>query len=143
MYYPISDGVVQIDENDLSFIDQWDWKISERGYAITIHGNIKMHMLLCPNNDVVHHINENKLNNKRNNLKGLSNSEHRKIHSKDLWKKSKYPGACFNNTKNPEKKCWQVQIQKDGWIKRLGYFEDPITASMVYKIVRGEIDEMG
>jgi len=140
MKYEISNGTILIDIEDYGFIDQWDWKINHRGYPVTIHGNIKLHMLLCPNNEAVHHIDNDKLNNKRSNLVGLTNSEHASLHAKHRWKNYEYPGATFNNSKNPEKKCWQCVIYYNGWTKRLGLFEDPISSSIVYKLVRGEID---
>lgn len=134
---------MKIDKEDIDFINQWDWKISSRGYYVTIHGNIKMHMLLCPNHEIVHHINGDKLDNRRCNLQGMTNIEHVNLHkSKHRFKVTgKYPGASFNKSKNPEKKCWQSQIMYNQHTKRLGLFEDPLSASIVYQIVRGEIIE--
>lgn len=57
--------------------------------------------------------------------------------SQKQW--GKYPGASFNRTKNPEKKCWKSSIQFNKHYKQLGLFEDPISASLVYQLVWNEI----
>lgn len=77
------------------------------------------------------------------NNKGMLNKNHSSIACKkmSLAKRGKYPGAYFKKQCNPERKCWVSQIQFKGIQKTLGFFEDPISASIVYNLVWDEIYE--
>ena len=61
--------------------------------------------------------------------------------SKSYW--GKYPGATFIKRANPEKRCWHAKIQIHKKKISLGFYEDPISASMVYKFVWREIYDNG
>lgn len=50
-----------------------------------------------------------------------------------------FTGIYFRRDVNPEKKAWRAKIKYKQKTKQLGTFEDPITAEIVYKIVRTEI----
>jgi group I intron endonuclease len=51
----------------------------------------------------------------------------------------KYPGAYYNKHRNPEYRCWLSRVRYNGGRISLGVFEDPFSASLVYKIVLREI----
>ena len=57
------------------------------------------------------------------------------------WKKGKFgfTGASFRSNENSEKKCWISLIKYNGFQKSLGYYNDPLSAEIVYKIVWNEI----
>lgn len=88
----IADGfVVIVDEADYAYVSQFRWYPKKSGscyYAVRKvrrggHEHlIRMHRELCPARDDedVHHINHNTMDNRRANLKPLSRSEHDKIH---------------------------------------------------------------
>lgn len=78
-------------------------------------------------------------------FKGKDNPYYRVIPSLDIRKKvSKgYIGGYYNKTINPEKKCWQSRIKFRGRQQSLGYFHDPISAHIVYKLVLNEIIKVG
>jgi group I intron endonuclease len=51
----------------------------------------------------------------------------------------KYPSASFQRDRNPEGRCWKSRIRYKGHHNPLGYYEDPISASLVYNLVKKEI----
>ena len=80
---------VLLDDEDYPWIIQWPWHLFDVGrkcYAATSDncgGNITMHRLLTvhPKGLVVHHIDENPLNNQKENLEVLTYSEHQLKHN--------------------------------------------------------------
>ena len=75
---------------------------------------------------VVDHIDNNKLNNKLENLQLITS---RKNASKDKKGVSKYTGVCWFN----RDKKWKAQIYKNGKQTHLGYFDTEIEAYKIYK----------
>lgn len=140
MYYPIIDGIVEIDEEDLPLISSFNWWIGNHGYAVNNY--CLMHKLLCKGN-IIHHINQNKNNNKRINLKSYnSQSEHLKFHligNRYIDGKGK---VWLNKSKNPEMRCWEVRIMFNRYRKRFGLYEDPFTAQLVYDLIWEELNEI-
>ena len=78
----------------------------------------------------VDHINEDKLNNRLDNLQLLSSAEHRGKGSS-----SKYTGVTWYKTSNK----WLSNIRINGKSKHLGYFTDEIEASKAYQKALNEI----
>lgn len=50
-----------------------------------------------------------------------------------------FTGANFQKNKNPEKRCWKSKIKYCDRQQSLGLFEDPLTAEIVYELVKKEI----
>lgn len=50
-----------------------------------------------------------------------------------------FTGILFHKNNNPEVKCWQSRIKFRDNVKSLGLYNDPYTASLVYKLVWNEI----
>jgi hypothetical protein len=48
-------------------------------------------------------------------------------------------GAYLDKRKNPERKCWQSYIKYGGKNRFLGLYNDPLSAQMMYELVRDEI----
>ena len=67
--------------------------------------------------------------------------ERRMNSSRKQW--GKYPGVFLKTDRNMDDgiKCWQSKICINKITQSLGYFCDPISASIVYKIVWREIYE--
>jgi hypothetical protein len=76
--------------------------------------------------EVVDHIDNNKLNNRLDNLQLITNRENC---SKDTNGSSNYIGVCWDKSKNK----WLSQIQINGKNKFLGRFNTEIEASQAYQ----------
>lgn len=131
---------------------------NDRGYLIDngkrVHREVMRPLLLdaleelFPNETwVVHHRDGNKTNNDIFNLEVMKNEEHSRMHNyMDLPEhrnkriRLKYPGATLQKNRNPEGKCWKCEIRWNGKTKYIGMFHDPLSASMIYKFIRGEFD---
>ena len=83
---------VLIDDCDRELIGEFEWKINQAGYAYCNKQiayrkskSIPMHRLIAMKNNPlglhVHHLNGNKLDNRRGNLLILKNGDHRRIHN--------------------------------------------------------------
>ncbi len=75
----------------------------------------------------VDHINGNKLDNRRENLRLCSNAENLR-NSKPRGGSSKYKGVCFHN----QNKNWISNITIDGKTIHIGSFDDEVSAALAY-----------
>lgn len=79
---------ILVDDSDFEHLNQWRWSVNSRGYAVRsvqknkIRSVVRMHRQLAglDKNDQreVDHINRNKLDNQRANLRILTREEHNK-----------------------------------------------------------------
>ena len=77
---------------------------------------------------VVDHINGNGLDNRRENIRLVTNRQNQhNIHRKKL---SRYPGLCWGS----QNKKWQVRIRYKGKRIYLGYYSDELEAATVYRV---------
>lgn len=83
---------------------------------------------------VVDHINNNKLDNRLENLQLISNRENS---SKEARGKSKYTGVCWDKSKNK----WKSAIRINGKTINLGVFKDEYDAHLAYQNKLKEINE--
>lgn len=81
----------------------------------------------------IDHINDNKLDNRIENLQAISHRENiTKIGfsvTKKNHKTSKYTGVCWDKSKNK----WRCQIRINGKVKHLGLYINELEASNVYQ----------
>ncbi len=78
----------------------------------------------------------------RHNMYGKHHSKKSKNKIRESCIKGKeFPGTCFYRSLNilPWQKVWISRISYNGHSKSLGYFEDPLSASIVYNLVRKEL----
>ena len=117
---------------DYEAIIKYEWRYNNNGYAIQAKSPnpIGMHHVVLPRmNGMVHdHINHNKLDNRRENLRICTHAENARYRRKRRGSVSKYKGVCFNK---PQGK-WQAKIWVDGKNKHLGSFTCEIAAARAY-----------
>lgn len=125
-----SDKFAVVDDVDFDYLSQFNW-FDTNGYALAnmMGRRVYMHRAVAntPDDMDTDHINRDKLDNRRRNLRVCSRSENlkfRKAYSKSGYKYVYY----MQNRKNP----WVVQIAK----KNLGYFSSAIEA---HKFAKGII----
>ena len=128
-------GTALVSKSDYVKISKIKWCNNANGYAQSIIEGISvlMHryiMNIFDNNIIIDHINRNKLDNRRSNLRSdigyKSNAKNQSIHKNK--KTSKYRGV-FYDKKN---KKWQVTTHIGGVRKDMGCYKDEIAAAEVF-----------
>ena len=117
-----------VDDKDFDLVKKFKWHLSWTGYAVrTINHDKKLFMhqlILGTKKDFVNdHINRNRLDNRRKNLRLVTRSVN-VYNSKSRHNKSGYKGVVLL----PHGK-WMSQVAH----KYLGVFNNPETAAKVYK----------
>lgn len=104
-----------------------DIVINQKIKRIWMHGEIMKNQL--KENEEVHHINGNGLDNREKNLMVVTKSQHRMIRGKQKTKaSSKYKGVCWHK----QHKKWVVQIMSNRKCIYLEYFNNEIDAAKAY-----------
>jgi len=138
-------GGTIVDWDFQSVIHCLPWHIEGNGYIVTDLpiGNqkykpISMHRLLMNFPEEVDHINGIRDCNKKSNLRSVTHAQNQQ--NQKCHRLGKFIGCVFDKRKNPEiNKSWQSKIRFNGKDKSLGYFYDPLSASIVYKLVWSEL----
>lgn len=136
--YLNKDKITFVDDEDFEYLSQWKWQYGTHGYAsrtIYVKGSgrknqknehILMHRVInkTPDGMITDHINQDKLDNRRSNLRTANkslNSINRPLQPNN---KSGYKGIHWFKRLG----LWQVYLDRDGKRKSLGYFADLSTA---------------
>jgi hypothetical protein len=119
---------VLVDEDNWHELSQISWHIKD-GYIINRKvGRMHRYIMKAKDGEIVDHINNNRYNNRRCNLRiasaGLNN--HNRIKSKNA--SSKYFGVYFNK----KDKNWKSEISYDGKRHYIGTFKEEIDAAKAY-----------
>lgn len=139
---PLTQGEFAIvDDKDAHFY-QWSWHLTKRGYArhsgFRINGRqigtLMHHAVMGKplNRFQIDHINGNKLDNRRENLRIVTNRENcsnKKIHKGLKERSAKYVGVSWCE---PAKK-WRARIILDGKAIHLGVYSSQEEASVAYQ----------
>lgn len=130
----VSGKEVFFDDEDSEAVLRHKWFMTPQGYACTKlprqpgrRPSISMHRLLLgnPAGLVVDHINRNRADNRRSNLRVCTRSENNRNRPTRKGKTSAYRGVSKRGSK------WQVVIRVDGRIKFLGYHASEEAAAKV------------
>lgn len=125
--------IALVDDEDYERINAHKWHVSS-GYAVRriapLAPTIRMHreVLSAPENMQVDHINRNRLDNRRSNLRIATKAEN--LRNKVIYQnnKSGYRGVCW---KTRDKK-WAAQININQKRKHLGFFSSAEEAARAY-----------
>ncbi len=127
-----------VDNDDFEKFNQYSWYLSTTGYAIRGKWNkikkqndiIHLHkkILITPKNMEVDHINGNRIDNRKNNLRICTHKQN--IANQKLQKRSKsgYKGVSYY--KNYDK--WEAYVCTDNKKYRIGYFSIKKEAALAY-----------
>jgi hypothetical protein len=142
-----------VDDQDYDWLMQWSWQRNGDGYASRqvwipkseqaeggpSHTKISMHRLIAdtPKHLVTDHINGNRLDNRRSNLRHLTRKQNAQWRPKLKGKTtSDYIGVFYNKR---YKKKWQAYIYRDGRQVVLGRFELETDAALAYNLAAREL----
>ena len=132
---PLTKGQFAIvDDYQYEFLNRWHWRVNSKGYAIrsfTVGGKeivVSMHreIMQPPKGLVVDHIDNDRLNNVRANLRVITQQQN--LMNRRMFKNNTtgFKGVTYLHGK------WHARIEKDGVDIHLGSYEDIKTAALVY-----------
>lgn len=143
---PLTQGKFAIvDDADYDFLMQWKWLFA-KGYAMRngprnnyARDRIYMHRLLAgnPNGMEVDHVNLDKLDNRRSNLRACTHQQNCCNTPLSKRNKSGFKGVSFDKKAGK----FMAMIKIGPAKKFLGYFHDPKVASSAY--VKAAIENRG
>lgn len=129
-------GYALVDNEDYEKLSQYNWGLNSFGYVARlgkVDGKWKMilmHRIIMdtPKGMVTDHINGNKVDNRKKNLRVCTHQENCRNSTKHRkTNKSGYHGVSAYG-----KKKWQANIRGDGGVIRLGTFLNKIDAAKAY-----------
>jgi hypothetical protein len=132
-------NITIVDDEDYEKFSSYKYYENDKGYAQRSYGprSAKKHALLhreimnAPKGLFVDHINHNKLDNRKSNLRLVTNQQNRFNSNKmKIAKTSKYKGVCLIKKAN----LWKALIRFNGKDKIIGRFESEETAAVAYNI---------
>lgn len=153
------DAKMLISKCDVSIVMNFLWYLGKDGYPVTytsIDGDIKfgrglkIHRFLesdVPKGMVVDHMNRNRLDNRRENLRICTIAENsynktkviKKEDNVGTDKKPKKVKSKYKGVKQDNKNEWSATITKDGKKYEMKHLSDEITAAKMYDIMSEEL----
>lgn len=129
-------SIATVDDADYEYLIQWKWYMSGKGYAVRDasvtegRATILMHRVIldAPAGAQVDHINQDKLDNRRSNLRLATDQENKRNRPTQKNSTSGYKGVCWHAQKNK----WRAQIYTDRHQIHIGCFEDKHEAAHAY-----------
>lgn len=130
----LSNGVETLVDDDIyEYLNQWKWYLNAWGYAIRSKGNVTiwMHRLInqTPEGFETDHINHNKLDNRRCNLRSVTSSQNKHNRPKYKNNTSGYKGVSYDICH----RIWKATIKFKCKKIHIGYYKDPLEASNAYQ----------
>lgn len=134
---PLTRGAVAlVDDADYPWLSQWKWQVSPKGYASRTSGSkgnrkhISLHRFImdAPNGAEIDHINRNKLDNRRCNLRFVTREQNMANRDKRKQGTSAYKGVRFRASISK----WEARIKCNRQEIYLGCFTSEIEAARAY-----------
>jgi hypothetical protein len=131
----------QVDQQDVECLSKFRWSLHNRGYAITGGGNSKvlMHRFILglanePNQGrgsgarqlQADHINGDKLDNRRANLRVVTNQENHQNRQTSAGRTSKYRGVSLHSGSGK----WHAKVKTGGKSHWAGYHDSELEAAV-------------
>ena len=128
-------GISLVDKADYLWLSQWTWRRSSDGYAVRSEGRgsqkrtVRLHRQIneTPPDYVTDHVNGNKLDNRRCNLRTATTRQNN-ANASDRSRRSRFRGVYWHMTAGK----WYAQISRDGKPKHLGLFASEVQAARAY-----------
>ena len=130
----VGSRVVLVDDEDVARLSVLSWWITPQGYAVcklpAVNGYrrvIGMHRFLLnePDSADIDHINRNKLDNRKSNLRPCTHSENCRNKGKRRGCSSQHRGVSWNKRKGR----WQVVIRVNGKLEWRGWYDSEAEAA--------------
>lgn len=130
---PLSKGAVAlVDDQDFAYLNRWKWSLSGFGYAARhqrIRGRrplVYMHRALAgaAKGQLVDHINQNRLDNRRKNLRVCTRSQNQMNRGKQVNNTSGFKGVSWYS----RDKTWEAFIKLRGKKRLIGRFKSKTAA---------------
>jgi hypothetical protein len=124
---------VLLDMEDLPLVLKYKWSMGNRGYAReNLRGSDRRGLLLDPRQG--DHINRNPLDNRRSNLRIVTNAQNAQNMSPHREATSKYRGVAWDSSRGK----WRAQGCANGIVIGLGRYTDELEAARVAYDFRAE-----
>jgi hypothetical protein len=132
---PLSQGYAAlVDDEDYEWLSHYRWRYNSKGYAVhytRVNGERKtvfMHRLIldAPRGLQVDHINRDRLDNRRANLRFATRSQNQANKERQKNNTSGYKGVNWHAGR------WAARIRVNRRRVHLGQYDDPETAALVY-----------
>ena len=129
--------VALVDQDEFEWLSNWKWSCTSHGYACrgtTGRGGVKntyyMHreIINAKDGQDVDHINGNRLDNRKANLRLCNRSENMMNSSGISDRSSSFKGVHWNK----KQERWVAQISENKKVRHLGSFEDETEAAKAY-----------
>ena len=119
-----------VDDFNFDWLNQWKWQFGTSGYAVRKEGRktIRMHRLVnfTPSWLFTDHINQNKLDNRRGNLRSVTKSQNGFNREKPISNTSGIKGVYWDKFTNK----WRAEIKVDYKKISLGRYNELWTAKL-------------
>lgn len=117
------------DTDDLEIMNNGYWSMDAYGYAYNKKiGKFHRAIMGNPIGAEIDHINHNKKDNRKNNLRICTHAENLRNVTKHLNNSSGYKGVSWNKQRNK----WHARIEVNGNDKHPGYYDDKLEAAEAY-----------
>lgn len=128
-----------IDIDDINKVKNYKWHVTHYNYVYSKTRNLRLHRLVmdCPDDMVVDHINHNRLDNRKENLRICTQHQNNMNTSIRSDNTSGVTGVCLDTKINK----WRSKIYANGKYIHLGYFNTKEEAIQVRK--NAEIEYFG
>jgi hypothetical protein len=137
MFVTIRGGLIQVDECDLPLLAAHSWRVANTNkragdYRYVVSGRnplLLLHRMIvgAERGRVVDHVNGDRLDNRRSNLRMCSHAENMRNRKPHKNNTSGFPGVRRAGAK------WRAEIYVDGAVVHLGLFDDANRAADVYR----------